>query len=193
MASGSSRGSGSTRSWTTAVRLQSRPLFSSSQPTDRYSTTDARVHTNKQTKPLQTRKETKTRKTLPCCGTSNGASANPSASESVPRAMSYPPWATPTFTSVHVPAIRSGWVDSFIGQASCVHPPTHHLHSSTPIESLVVAATDAEDDYFSYEQAARYGYAEEGGKFREKPHKVYITALARRAFRSSRVLVHPSD
>ncbi|ELR24689.1 SNF2 family Nterminal domain containing protein [Acanthamoeba castellanii str. Neff] len=30
---------------------------------------------------------------------------------------------------------------------------------------------DAEDDYFSYEQAARYGYAEEGGKFREKPHK----------------------
>ena len=73
-------------------------------------------------------------------------------------------------------------------------PSTHsHLHSSTLIELLVVAATDAEDDYFSYEQAARYGYAEEGGKFREKPHKVYITALARRAFRSSRVLVHPSD
>lgn len=87
-----------------------------------------------------------------------------------------------------MPAIRSGWVDSSIDQASC--PLTH---SSTLIESLVVAATDAEDDYFSYEQAARYGYAEEGGKFREKPHKVYITALARRAFRSSRVLMHPSD
>jgi hypothetical protein len=61
---------------------------------------------------------------------------------------------------------------------------THPLTTYTPQrESLVVAATDAEDDYFSYEQAARYGYAEEGGKFREKPHKVY-TALARRVFRT---------
>lgn len=71
---------------------------------------------------------------------------------------------------------------------------THPLTTYTPQrESLVVAATDAEDDYFSYEQAARYGYAEEGGKFREKPHKVYYSPGPARLSHSSRVLVHPTN
>jgi hypothetical protein len=48
-------------------------------------------------------------------------------------------------------------------------------HSFTALYVCVcVCDADAEDDYFSYEQASHYGYAEEGGRFKEKPHKVRL-------------------
>lgn len=49
--------------------------------------------------------------------------------------------------------------------------------SLSPLRSLLA---DAEDEYFSYEQALRHGFAEEGGQFREKPQAVQCRILVQK-------------